>query len=69
MDIIDLTNDYQKVKDKISRSRAFGGGDDGPEDLNGALRKSKTMKFKSKTLLIYLMCDAPFHGDDYTMNA
>ena len=44
MDIIDFTNDYKKVKCKISNSRAYGGGDT-PEDLYGALEYSKLLSF------------------------
>ena len=66
MDVIDFTTDHEAVSAKIESSKAFGGRGDGPEDLNLALEYAKGLNYNSKKLLIYLICDAPCHGDAYT---
>ncbi len=43
------------------KSKAKGGADD-PEDILGALDKALEFNFFSKTCLIYLITDAPCHG-------
>ena len=48
----------------IARSEAKGGRD-WPEDLLGCLDKALKFNFQSKTVVIYLIADAPCHGTQY----
>ena len=42
-DLLDYTEDIQKVKEKIKKSKAMGGGDI-PEDVTGALERALEFK-------------------------
>ena len=45
----------------IAKSNAAGGGDT-TEDVIGAFDHALSLNFKSKTCLVYHICDAPSHG-------
>jgi hypothetical protein len=42
------------------------GGDDGPEDVNGAIQKVCGLEWKSFTRVIIHFADAPCHGRDFS---
>ena len=62
---MDFTNDFNAVKDFISKQSAFGGGDEA-EDIIGALEVAQDFKFEETNITnIILINDATCHGSQY----
>ena len=59
-----FTQDIVKIKDFISKQKAFGGGDL-PEDVVGGMNLALDQDWKSKAKYAILVADAPCHGKKY----
>ena len=59
-----FTSDVQKVCSFLGKLKATGGGDN-CEDVIGGLEEAIQLKWEAKTRILYLMCDAPPHGERF----
>ena len=63
-DVIDFTEDVDKVKSKISAQSAMGGGDF-PEDVQGGFNKALQLDWSKESIkTTFHIADAPGHGKD-----
>jgi hypothetical protein len=62
--VIPFTTDIESVRHEISRIHAFG-GDDTPENVAGAFKKTSELDWKGDVKTIFFVTDAPAHGTDY----
>ena len=61
---LELTTDYENIKNSIKDLTAEGGGDI-PEDLCGALELAENKKWGGNTKFAVLVTDSPCHGKKY----
>ncbi len=62
--VIPFTFDIESVRNKISLIRALG-GNDVPEDVAGAFKKTSELDWQGDVKTIFFVTDAPAHGTDY----
>ena len=62
--VIPFTFDIESVRNKISIIRALG-GNDVPEDVAGAFKKTSELDWQGDVKTIFFVTDAPAHGTDY----
>ena len=63
-EIKDFTEDINSVRDFIEELFADGGGD-AAEDVSGGLKKMLDLNWIGDTKIVFLICDAPEHGNKY----
>lgn len=56
--------DVEAFKTKVA-SQSATGGQDGPEDIHGALNVANQLEWKSATRILYHIADAPCHGREF----
>ena len=66
-EIIDFTNDIEKVQNFIGKLTATGGGD-ACEDITGGFDKALKLNWKAESRYAIQICDYPCHGAKYHNN-
>ena len=61
---LELTNNYEQIRENIQYLKAEGGGDT-PEDLCGGLELAKNKNWRGKSRFSILVTDSPCHGNKY----
>eukprot|EP00961_Rhodomonas_salina_P088489 1190052-Rhodomonas_salina.1 len=64
IDICPFTDDIEQLRGVVQRQRASGGGD-GPEDICGGLREAQKLSWQARAKHLFLIADAPCHGQKY----
>ena len=64
-EILPLTKDVNHVERFLFELRADGGGGDVCEDVIGGLSHAMKLDWQARTRIIYLVCDAPPHGNRF----
>jgi hypothetical protein len=64
LSVLRFTTNINAFVDFVGGQKATG-GDDGPEDVMGAINIAEDMDWSSKTRIIYHIGDAPCHGKQY----
>lgn len=67
-EIFPFSEDFQKMKEFLSKIEASGGGDE-CEDVNGAFQKVLTLEWKNFQKLLFHVGDSPPHGHQYHKNS